>query len=206
MAIILNADFDEAQLNAFLRSLNQFSTREINITRHRAILRTGTEMRTEAVRQIKRNYTVKSNQFRNTMKVKARVNDMYGYLKTTGKVLSMTDFKFSVSSRLTRERKLVKLKGGTLAMVRQRLWNIRSEIKKGESHQVTGGFMRKVAGRNKPQIFVKKDRKQQFMLGPSVVSMMNSERVMESVMNHGKDRLTINLVHHINRLITTGGV
>lgn len=153
----------------------------------RAINRSVQTGRSEAVRQVRDQYTAKAKTIRDTIKItKANPNQLSAKITSIGSPLRLYNFKVSPKKPSPK-----------------RTTPINVEVKKGSSKSLPGAFVANVKNGN-TGVFSRVSSARlpiKQLYGPAVPIMMNNEIVVDAVTQKAQATLENRIGHEINRIL-----
>lgn len=169
--------------------LKQFSDIQgkVPLALSRAINRSVQSARSEAVRQVRDQYTAKAKAIRDTIAItKANPNKLQATITSIGSPLRLYNFKVSPKNPSPK-----------------RTTPINVEVKKGSSKSLPGAFVAKVTNGN-TGVFSRVSSARlpiKRLYGPAVPIMMNNDNVVEAVTKKAQTTLENRIGHEINRIL-----
>jgi hypothetical protein len=162
----------------------------------RAVNRTLTGTRAEAVRQVRGKFIVKAQTVRDTMEIrKASYTKPRGFLVSRGRPLSLTRFKVTPKApKSTRGKSVQSRPRVRLSVTRGKQTTLQRAFL-ARMNSGVGLFQRKGRGRRAP---IRK------LYGPSVPQMLHHDRIAEEIETTTAERMKKELNHQISFLLEGG--
>ncbi len=153
----------------------------------RAINRSVSSAKSEAVRQARNAYTVKAATVRDTIRVsKASPNKLQAEVKSSGRSVRMYDFKVSPKNPSPRRRAPINV-----------------EIRRGSRKALKGAFVARM-GNGTTGVFSRSSKARlpiEQLFGPAVPVMLNNDDVVNAVQERAEEQLERRIGHEINRVL-----
>lgn len=148
-----------------------------NTAASRGLNRTIEKSRTDAKKQITNKYAIKPGLVLKAFSMdKAKKTNLNAKLKSKGAVIPLTSFTYTKSSRMSTERHPVFISSlNDWRRVRQKIWTINVEVKKGASKHYNSAFIAKF-GQNEHIAQRKRDIARP-LWGPSITTMLEQPAV-----------------------------
>lgn len=191
-------NIDSTRFNQILAEFSEFEG-NVPIALSRAINRAVSSAKTEAVRTVRKNYTVKAGQVNKTIKItRSKPSNLEATIFSSGASIPLSDFKVSPSTVNPRRRTAVnvEVRRGSKATLNSAFIARMPNGKVGVFER-TGSFRIAAKGSHKGQR--REDIDQLF--GPAVPVMMNSDSVVDAVQRRAEQQLEDRIPHEINRIL-----
>lgn len=191
-------NIDSTRFNQILAEFSEFEG-NVPIALSRAINRAVSSAKTEAVRTVRKNYTVKAGQVNKTIKItRSKPSNLEATIFSSGASIPLSDFKVSPSTVNPRRRTAVnvEVRRGSKATLNSAFIARMPNGKVGVFER-TGSFSIAAKGSHKGQR--REDIDQLF--GPAVPVMMNSDSVVDAVQSRAEQQLEDRIPHEINRIL-----
>lgn len=174
--IRINMNLSNEQILDMRATLNHIPD-GFNTAASRGLNRTIEKSRTDAKKQITNKYAIKPGLVLSAFSMdKAKKTNLNAKLKSKGKALPLDSFAHRVSSTMSTSRKPVFVPSlDDFRLVRQKLWNINVEVKKGQSNRYDNAFMAKFGSNLRIALRMRDIARP--LYGPSITTMLEQPAV-----------------------------
>lgn len=156
----------------------------------RAINRVTRSAKTEAVRQVRDEYTAKAGAINKTIKVtRANPNNLSAKIESRGSSMSLLDFRVNPKKPSPRRRSPITV-----------------EVRRGSKKPIEGAFVQRM-GNGGVGVFARVGSARlpiRKLFGPAVPVMLNNDSVVEAVQRRAEEQLESRIGHEMNRVLGGG--